>query len=338
MQTIVPELNDTKFALHFVNYHAQEAMISGFAAGEEAIAQTSPAAIAARAAELQQQVSGLSDAQALRIAGTVAASELAKDMRVLYEYPEDIQMFGFSFNTTTIATGTSLSGEVAHHRGVPLPIDDSDIIFAGLSGSLSNPAFRNNTITRGEAAAPGQYIKGFIERDKTQVMLGLTQLLGARLGASQTALAMEFGWTHIHDMPAKDELRLSSFGTSTSGDPEQALPGGAHAGSPAEPLDRFPDADSWGYRVAGSMTYQNVFGALTMRPRVVWSHDVDGTSPSFTNGNFIEGRKSVTLGLNMGYLSETMAADLSYTTFWGAGRYNPFGDRDRIQLSLKYTY
>ena len=346
VQTIVPQLNDTKLALHFVNYHAQEALISGISPGAEAVAQTSPQAIAARAAELQQQVPGLGDAQALQTAGALIANEFAQNIKVLLEYPENIQMFGFSFNTTTINTGTSFSGEIAHHRGVPLQIDDPEIVFAALSGFQSNPAFRDNQITNGDVIAPDQYIQGFIERDKTQVMLGITQLLGARLGASQTALGVEFGWTHTHDMPSKNELRLNGPGTNTSGNPSQSvLPGvdpdkpagGAHAGKPAEDLAHFPDADAWGYRLVGTMTYQNVFGGLTMRPRVIWSHDVDGVSPG-PGGNFTEGNKSITLGLNTGYLNDTVVADLSYIRLWGGGRYNSFNDRDRIQFSLKYTY
>ena len=254
-------------------------------------------------------------------------------------------MLGFSFNTTTIRTGTALSGEISHHWDVPVQIDDPELIAATFTQFQANPAFLDNQITNGERVKPGQTVRGYLTEEKTQVVLGITQLLGARLGAAQTAIVGELGWTHFHDLPRKKKLRLDGPGTTTSGNPRQSEPvgspdkpfGGIHAGKPAEESKHFANENSWGYRLAGSLTYENILGGATLRPRVIWRHDVSGTSPS-PGANFIDGRKGLTLGLNLSYLADSASADISYTGTWGAGRHNIINDRDYFAFNLKFTY
>ena len=45
----------------------------------------------------------------------------------------------------------------------------------------------------------------------------------------------------------------------------------------------------------------------------------------------------MTLGLGASYQS-TWSADLSYTDFFGAGRYNLVNDRDFLALNIKYSF
>ena len=61
--------------------------------------------------------------------------------RYMFEYPEDIQLFGVSFNTEIGATGISLQGEVSYRRDVPLQVDDIELLVAGLTPF--NPALGN---------------------------------------------------------------------------------------------------------------------------------------------------------------------------------------------------
>ena len=120
-----------------------------------------------------------------------------------------------------------------------------------------------------------EVVKGYVRPDKTQASLGLTKLVGPRLGASQTTLGGDVAWVHVHDMPDGDEAPL-------------------HAVAP-------PSADSWGYRAVASMTYNHVFGGLTLVPRLVWTHDVHGITPAPVS-TFIAGRKSLRLGLAACYI------------------------------------
>lgn len=64
----------------------------------------------------------------------------------LLEYPEDIKLYGLSFNT---AFGDiSVQGEIAYRPNLPLQVDDTDVVFAALQPSsplgCSNGAFNSN--------------------------------------------------------------------------------------------------------------------------------------------------------------------------------------------------
>jgi hypothetical protein len=75
-----------------------------------------------------------------------------------------------------------------------------------------HPGFPN-----GDFAPPyasDAFTRTWLERDKTQVSLGVTQLLGPRLGASQVAISLEAANLYIHDMPDKNEVRLQTPGVA----------------------------------------------------------------------------------------------------------------------------
>ena len=159
-------------------------------------------------------------------------------------------------------------------------------------------------------------------------------------------------------MPSKNELRLESPATYVSGNTTPVdvvltlptnpptvipLPGQgpplsaiAHPGKPAEPSSAFADQTSWGYRAVAKLDYNNAIGAVTLSPRIAWAHDVDGNSPN-PGGNFLEHRKAITVGLEANYLN-SWSADLSYTDFFGAGRYNLINDRDFVSFNVKYSF
>jgi hypothetical protein len=115
-----------------------------------------------------------------------------------------------------------------------------------------------------------------------------------------------------------------------------AEPGGFHAGQAAEPPEAFADDFSWGYRLLGALTYNNALGAWTMRPRIAWSHDPQGNTPG-PGGSFIDGRMAITAGLAFNYLN-AWEIDISYTDFFGAGRYNLINDRDFIGGFIRFSF
>jgi hypothetical protein len=95
------------------------------------------------------------------------------------------------------------------------------------------------------------------------------------------------------------------------------VPGGLR--NPVTQTGGFPTQFSWGYRLAAKADYNSVFGTpITLSPRIAFNHDVHGITPG-PGGNFLEGRKSATLGLEANYLN-SWVFDLSYTSFWGGGR------------------
>ena len=212
VQAILPRLNSTKLALHFINYHSRLPVISARTADAAAVAATSPAAVAARAAALAPiyEAEGLPPAEAAAAAAAAASTltvgEYASEASYFVTYPENIQMLGLSFNTATLRTGTLVSGEVSHHFDYPFQILPGDVFNAAFSPIEFDPSFGQGPLG---AFGPNEVVPGVARRGKTQLELGLRQLLGPRLGASQTILGVDFGWVHVHDLPSRDELRFS---------------------------------------------------------------------------------------------------------------------------------
>ena len=88
-------------------------------------------------------------------------------------------------------------------------------------------------------------------------------------------------------------------------------------------------------RISDRLTKRYRLGRF-LSPRLAWGHDVKGNSPG-PGGNFIEDRKALTLGLNFNFQNR-WAADISYTDYFGAGRYNLINDRDFIAANFKYSF
>ncbi|MEO8010090.1 MAG: DUF1302 family protein, partial [Dokdonella sp.] len=94
---------------------------------------------------------------------------------------------------------------------------------------------------------------------------------------------------------------------------------------------------SWGYRLAMRADYNNFLGTpVNLSPRIAFNHDVNGTTPG-PGGNFVEDRKSVTIGAEANYLSQWVF-DIAYTNFFGAGSFNLIHDRDFVQIAARYSF
>ncbi len=396
MRVYAPGLNDTEFGFYFMNYHSRLPVISswtgdvnGFTAagtigavtpdiitsvitnagdpttaittyapviGSEAA--TSIAGTAAIAYAASGGDAATVAAETSTVATAYATNAFAKTARYQVEYPEDIKLYGVSFNTLLQDSGIALQGEISHRQDVPLQLDDIELLLATLEplgiakvlGPTGNapldPTYSQfatvspydiNVLNGGESV----YIQGYGLFDVTQAQMTATKLFGPTLGASQFTFVSEVGFTHVHNMPSKDELRLDGPGTPVSGNSNHSLDTGtyplaAHPGKEAEPNSAFADANSWGYRLVAKLDFNNAIGAVTLSPRIAWSHDVNGTTPG-PGGNFVDGRKAITLGLGADY-QNTWSADLSYTEYFGAGRYNLVNDRDFLALNIKYSF
>ena len=370
MRVYAPGLNDTEFGFYYINYHSRLPTLSGVTGTQSGFASSAGAAtsIATFAANpipgnipnainqgrITGEALGLSTAEATAVAtGAVNAAttgdsslasayivnEYAQTAKYRVEYPEDIQVFGVSFNTALDSIGASLQGEYSYHKDAPLQVDDVELLLAALSplGNI-NPLFpfSDNQLTNGSNLDLDTYVRGYEETDGSQVQVTMTKLFGPTFGADQFVMVGEVGVTHVHDMPSKSKLRFESAGTYVTGNSNQAAPGGAHAGKPAESSDAFADADSWGYRAVAKLDYNNAIGAVTLSPRIAWAHDVDGNTPG-PGGSFIEDRRAITFGLGASYQS-TWSGDLSYTNYFGANRYNLLNDRDFVAFNIKYSF
>jgi hypothetical protein len=134
-------------------------------------------------------------------------------------------------------------------------------------------------------------------------------------------------------LPDKDYLRFNGPGTDTGGGADY-LTGDMR--NPITEPDGFADDFSWGYRMLVRAEYNDAIGPVTVLPRIAWAHDVSGTTPG-PGGSFIDGRKTLTLGLGFNYLQEWIF-DFSYTNYSGGGHYNQLYDRDFFAASVSYSF
>jgi hypothetical protein len=315
-----PELGETEFGFYYMNYHSRRPLISGTASNftTEAIGRDYGRLAAS---------GGNIDRDLLLSMETFTKAQIV--------YPEDIQLYGFSFNT--LVGDTSVAGEIAHRVDEPLQIDDVELLLAAMPQQLANAGLREDLdgISQMDVYDPGETVDGYITRDTTQAQMTFTHLFGPTLGLDNLTMLAEVGGVWIHDMPGFDELRLSGPGTARSGgNPD--MPGIIEALHNGPETNPFPTDFAWGYRIVAKADFNNVFAGVNMYPRVIFSHDVDGITPDplFL---FTEGRKSVAIGLNFDYQSR-WGADLSYNNFFGGvGTTNAMADRDYVSFNVKYS-
>ena len=331
-----PELNDTEFALYYMNYHSRVPVISGIAS------------------DFSQVAADIGRLATMAASGGVTKeniTDLAVFSKALVEYPEDIKLYGFSFNTTI--GETSVAGEISYRQDEPLQIDDVEILYAGMPEQLANAGLRPDLdgisqIGRdpqyGAKVQPGEKANGFILTDTIQAQMTFTHLFGPTLGADNLTMLAEVGGISIQDMPDQSVLRLNGPNTDRSGGPLLGLTNGVlvnkdglHTGlSNGAETNPFPTASAWGYRLLAKADYNNVFAGVNLSQRVVFAHDVNGITPD-PLFMFVEDRKSVSYALSFDYLSK-WSGELSYNVFWGGqGTTNNIADRDFISFNIKYS-
>lgn len=318
-----PELGETEFGFYYMNYHSRRPLISGTAANftQEAIGKdlATLAAIGATGGEVDRQ--------------TLLGLETFSKAQI--EYPEDIKLYGFSFNT--LVGDTSVAGEIAHRQDEPLQIDDVELLFAAMPQQLANAGLRPDLdgISQVKGIGSGEAAEGYILRDTTQAQVTFTHLFGPTLGTDNLVVLAEVGGVWIHDMPGFDELRLNGPGTARSGgNPDMTgIIEAVHNGPETNP---FPTDFAWGYRFVAKAEYNNLFAGVNMAPRIIFSHDVKGITPD-PMFLFTEGKKSVAIGINFDYQSR-WGADVSYNSFFGGvGTTNLMSDRDYVSFNIKYS-
>ncbi|TRX74209.1 DUF1302 domain-containing protein [Pseudomonas mangiferae] len=329
------ELN-TEFGGYFMNYHSRLPIFSG----------QGPSVAAANT--INQIATGAAGLVGASTAARLAAAAMAGNSSYFIEYPEDIRLYGLSFSTT-LPTGTAWSGELSYRPNAPVQLNTTDILYSGLNPiSLGGVRpYDNASVLDGYA---GQDLHGYRRKEVTQLQTTLTHFFDQVMGAERLTLVGEVGWTHVGGLESNSEARYGRdpifgpgplAGTLTGMPTCQALnastlgaAGGPNVSRHCE-KDGFTTSDSWGYRVRAIWDYNDVFAGVNLKPNVAWSHDVDGYSPG-PGGNFEEGRKAISLGLDAEY-QNTYTASLSYTNFFD-GKYSTVDDRDFVALSFGVNF
>ena len=143
-------LNDgTELGMYYMNYHSKLPYISFFSVPESCgKGATSTATFFAQCPDIpalhqpQYDPDGASDS-ALHF----------DDIALMFEYPEDLQMFGVSFNTTF--GELALQGELSYRPDMPLQVSIIDLGFAALGPTLTNCHLPDEGC-EGTALSPGR--------------------------------------------------------------------------------------------------------------------------------------------------------------------------------------
>jgi hypothetical protein len=338
-----PELNDTEFAVYHMNYHSRTPLISGIASdfrvGVDANGQ--PLGVIQSLAYLAANQGNINKEN---------INELDVFSKGLIQYPEDIKLYGFSFNTTV--EGTSVAGELSYRQDEPLQIDDVEILYAGMPEQLAIAGLRPelegiSQIGRydGRKVGPGQFAQGYILSDTTQAQITVTHLFGPMWIADNFSMLAEVGGIKINDMPDQSVLRLNGPNTDRSGGPllgtinngPLVSKDGVHTAlSNGAETNPFPTASAWGYRLLAKADFNDVFAGINMSHRVVFSHDVNGITPD-PLFMFSKDKKSVGYTVAFDYLNR-WSSEFSYNAFWGGvGTTNNTADRDFVSFNIKYS-
>ncbi|MGH8441355.1 MAG: DUF1302 domain-containing protein [Nevskiaceae bacterium] len=288
----VPWLNDMDLAFYAANYHSRLPVLSG-------TSRTGP---------------------------TTAADTA----NYFVEYPEDIQLYGLSFNTTIPALDVAVQGEYSLKVGQPLQVDDVELLLAGLGAAGQISPFAGATLGN-------QYLQGWRRFDVDQIDVSMTKILGPGfLGYDQLSMFVEAGFVNVADLPNPTVLAFDAPATYTLNAGTAALNPATANGLPVVSYDDYATKYSWGYKAAARFTYNNVFNLVTLEPTILFQHDVSGTTP-IPIVNFVEGRQQINLLLGINYL-QAWNVDLGYAMYSGADTRNLISDRDYFDLSVKYSF
>ena len=269
-------------------------------------------------------------------ARSIALLTAAATGRYFAEYPEGLNLYGLSFNTSLGNSGISWQGEISLKKDVPLQVDDVELLFATLSAltNSTGSAFGTSNQLGNFLGQLNREVPGFRRHNVWTTQSTVTKVFGPMLGSQQFTLLGEAGgiWANL---PGKDTLRYDGSGTFTSGS-AAAMLATPFPTIPPTPTGAFADSFSWGYQVLGRLDYNNIFPNVNMQPTAAFTHDVSGNTPTPLS-NYIKGRKSVNLSVEFTYRN-AWSVELRYVNFFGAGRFNLLNDRDYFATTVKYSF
>ena len=321
---------NTELGFYTMNYHSRTPFVSGVRGGVTAPGGT--------------PVPGCSvfDVPTAGVAGLAAGCAVAAGRAGTYfaEYPEDIRLYGLSFNTQAPA-GIAVQGEYSYRPNQPIQLPSAELLLAALG--LANQLTSTDPLAASQVAY-GTEISGYRRVKMHQLQTTATKAFGPTWGAEQLVAVGEVGMTYL-DLP--DNLKFAGAGVHL---PQTGSSTSTSLGSTS--TDGFMTTTSWGYRLLGRMDFPDAIFGATLSPRLAFSHDVSGVSPTFN-----ESVKSATLGIGMNF-RQNWQADFAYTAFFGGKTYagtdpaavpagqpttyasssNPLEDRDFLSLNVSYAF
>lgn len=283
------------------------------------------------------------------------------DGQVSVSYPEDIEVFGFSFNTTVGSWG--LQGEATYRPSAPFQVDTDSLTIATLvSGCTFEMLYgAAGPIVDGLATPDGSGVKpfcgsgetstnGVIHNEMFTAQIGTTaQFTGSEwfidaLGADIGTLVTEVGLvytpsvedTWVDNLPSALKSTVAQY--QNTGCQGTDLPAGGILGlDPKSSRQCRPTDVSAGMIMLFTWQYNNFMDTgFAVSPRIVYSYDFEGTTAA-PYGNYVEDRQAINLGLD-GQLNNNFKLGVSYSNFFGGHINNKTTDRDFVSLTGSYSF
>ncbi|MFZ2469701.1 MAG: DUF1302 domain-containing protein [Parvibaculum sedimenti] len=372
-------LNDgTDLGVYYTNFHANLPIGTFTAAGVPGMNGADFCAGAAAGASLDPATTPVEKCLGPLAGAVLIGGAHYGKIRTLAQYPEDIHMFGASFNTTLadLLGGTALSGELTYSPNMPFQVADTTINANSLALSLSEQlaayiaANPTNSIAQAQAdlhggtpttvltngrplTAAGDVIPGY---DRHRVMTGQIYTISTLttsnpvtefLGADLMPLIANVGFQYLNGTHKNLAVPMSGA-YSNNAIVDYMLGSGACPGGPATnalnlstascPDAQYATTFSWGYRLVAIANYNNAFNTA-------WT-----VSPSIQWAHDVSGYSAGPTGPGFiegrkavtlgvsGSLQNTWIVSANWTSSFGNKFQDMMHDKDFAQFNVSYAF
>lgn len=317
-------------------------------------------------ARLQEMVcdANLNNAVAIPGVGSLTSTgqtnlSIFPQLGLIAEYPEEIESYGFSFNTTLFGTG--VQGEYTYRPSMPMQVDTDALVisslvssclftgYGGLQGTFEGLASVNAVRGQSCDTSGGHVLSGITEEVLHTWDIGTTTLFNGSnpvislLGANSGLILTEFTGAYLPDLTtttfqttggpvvvevAKEGVPLTNYCTSGS---ELPLKGLFSLDDRRQDECRTTRNSTTGLLLA-RLTYNNVFGsAFTLEPTVIYRQGLQGRGPGG-----VHGVGSASLRLDATRQGTTYS--FGYVDYIGDVQYNRNIDRDQVSLTMTRSF
>jgi hypothetical protein len=292
------------------------------------------------------------------------------DLGAYFEYPEDIEAWGMSFNTVLLGWG--VQGDLTYRQNAPFQVDTDSVTiaaameqcaFASVGDLMATfeaiSTYKGHTCLSGGTAG-NEPISGVLRNQMYTAQIGTTAQYTASswwvdaIGADIATLVTEVGMvlvpgveaTYINDTYGRTPLNAGGTRDGSVlvqqyqniGCQGSDLPLGGLLSLDTKTSKQCRPTDfSAGLVALLRWDYNNAFDTgFVLSPQIVYSYDFMGTTPA-PYGNYLEDRQSVGLSLT-GTLNNNFRVGASYSNFFGGHVENKSKDTDFASLTASYTY
>ncbi|WP_432720796.1 DUF1302 family protein [Jeongeupia wiesaeckerbachi] len=235
------------------------------------------------------------------------------------EYPEDIRMYAFSFDTE-LNKDAAVFGELAYRPNQPFQYNAIDILNGFTSKTAPTP-LRPEI----DSLAPGETFHGYERHKSVQLQLGGNLKFTSILGAAKGQIGAQAIYRNVPDLPDVSTVRFRRSDVFGQGPVNGVCNGSSVQCSNAG----YVSDEAYGYRLQANLIYPNVVSGVTLVPSVFFGQDLQGWSE---DGAIVEGRKLAIVSLKA-IINKAFTAEIAWLPTWG-GTYNNLSDRSAAQATV----